>query len=184
MVVYAEPRSACPELRSTCPDLIGRGRAHRAHPCPPKFLPYYLFADPRPLNLYATIFYKNIRGRGSARRSDLRTFPRADVPCVPKSFPRHRSEISPVSPIIATLSKTHSRKSFACHTSETPRGSSVPQTDLLRNVPVVALPSLIALFAQRVFDNSFPHRRFRTLSKNCRGVPQLFPLWNQTHSVQ
>ncbi len=64
MVVHAEPRSACPELRSTCPDLIGRDRAHRAHPCPPKSLPYNLFADPHPLTVFASIFYKNIGWHG------------------------------------------------------------------------------------------------------------------------
>ena len=32
------------------------------------------------------------------------------------------------------------------------------------------LCTLLSLFASRVFHNSFPIRRFRTLSRNCRGV--------------
>ena len=41
-----------------------------------------------------------------------------------------------------------------------------------------ALGSLFALFDQRVFHNSFPIKRFRTLSQNCRGVyPPSSPFW-------
>ena len=41
---------------------------HPQRPCvrfklSPKSLPHNTFADPHPLNLYATIFYKNCRGR-------------------------------------------------------------------------------------------------------------------------
>jgi hypothetical protein len=52
-----------------------------------------------------------------------------------------------------------------------------------------ALCSLFSLFAPRAFHNSFAHRRFRTLSKNCRGVPLISPIWNSilsgppTHSA-
>src|SRR6266851_5086026 len=38
--------------------------------------------------------------------------------------------------------------------------------------------SLFSLFAQRVFHNSFAFTGIRTLSENCRGVPQQFPFWN------
>jgi hypothetical protein len=38
------------------------------------------------------------------------------------SFPCYTHENLPVSPIIATLPKTPSHKSFACYTSKTPRG--------------------------------------------------------------
>src|SRR5205823_4047099 len=37
-------------------------------------------------------------------------------------FPCHTSKKSPVTPIIATLPKTPSRKSFVCHKCETPPG--------------------------------------------------------------
>ncbi len=88
-----------------------------------------VFADPHPLTPVASIFYKNIGGRG--RRSDVQTFRRADVPYPPKSFscttykkpgvggspdhyPLSRSLIFrtlfqvpyPVSPFLATLAKT------------------------------------------------------------------------------
>jgi hypothetical protein len=46
----------------------------------------------------------------------------------PKPFRCHTSEISPASPVIATDPKTPSRKSFPCHTCETPRG-------VVRNIP-------------------------------------------------
>src|SRR6184192_2630898 len=39
-----------------------------------------------------------------------------------KSFSCHRSENSPVSPLLATLPKIAVCKSFVCHTSDTPRG--------------------------------------------------------------
>src|SRR5437763_1643871 len=42
-----------------------------------------------------------------------------------KSFICHRSENSPVSPLLATLPKSLFCKSFVCHTSDTPHGSSV-----------------------------------------------------------
>jgi hypothetical protein len=41
-----------------------------------------------------------------------------------------------------------------------------------------SLFSLFSLFAQRVFHNSFAITKIRALSKNSRGVPLLFPLWN------
>src|SRR5438045_4567907 len=41
-----------------------------------------------------------------------------------KSFSCHRSENSPVSPLLATLPKIAVCKSFVCHTSDTPRGPS------------------------------------------------------------
>ena len=52
----------------------------------------------------------------------------------PKFFPCHTSENSPVSPGIATDPKTPSRKSYACHTSETPRGRFL-------NMPTFNLPT-------------------------------------------
>jgi len=52
-----------------------------------------------------------------------------------KSFPCHTSENSPVSPVIATLPKTHVSNPFACHTSEPP-GSVVPR---YRNAPAFHL---------------------------------------------
>jgi len=71
-----------------------------------------LFGDPRPLNLYATIFYKNSGGRGCSPS--------------PKSFHCHRSENSAVSPAIATDPKTPRNNPCRCHTSETPRGVVTP----------------------------------------------------------
>ena len=44
------------------------------------------------------------------------------------------------------------------------------------------LHSLFSLFAQRVFHNSFTFTGIHTLSKNSRGVPQLFPFWNSPFS--
>src|SRR6266566_3885359 len=88
-----------------------------------------LFGDPRPLNLYATIFYKNIRGRGCSLS--------------PKSFPCHTSENSPVTPAIATDPKMLLSKSCICHTSETPRGGySRPSTDPLPRGGGATLPHL------------------------------------------
>ncbi len=44
-------------------------------------------------------------------------------------------------------------------------------------LPLPILGSIFSLFAPRAFHNSFPINRFRTLSKNCRGVPQQFSFW-------
>jgi len=46
-----------------------------------------------------------------------------------KFFPCHTSRISPVTPLFATDPKTASRKSFACHTCETPPGGGGPMTN-------------------------------------------------------
>ena len=75
----------------------------------PKPFPLNLFADPHTLNPYAAILYKNMAGEGPSQHTVSLKF-----------FPCHRFENSPVSPAVATLPKTPYRKSFACHTSETP----------------------------------------------------------------
>src|SRR6266851_4088725 len=49
---------------------------------------------------------------------------------LPKSFPCHRSENSPVSPIIATDPKTHLSKSCICHTSDIPPGVTLASPTL------------------------------------------------------
>ncbi len=49
---------------------------------------------------------------------------------LPKSFPCHTSENSPVSPIIATDPKTHLSKSCICHTSEIPPGVALASPTL------------------------------------------------------
>ncbi len=70
-----------------------------------KSLPFNSFADRHPLNPVASIFYKNIGGRGYSWRSSS-----------PKSFPCHTSENSPVTPTIATDPKTHFLSpAFATH---------------------------------------------------------------------
>src|SRR5260370_12388594 len=49
------------------------------------------------------------------------------------------------------------------------------------NCQVSPTPStLFALLSQRAFDNLSAIKRMRTLSENCRGVPQQFPFWNST----
>ena len=80
-------------------------------PLPPssKSFPLNPFADPRTVNPYAAILYKKVAGEGPSQRAASLKF-----------FPCHRSENSPVSPAVATDPKTPYRKSFSCHTSETP----------------------------------------------------------------
>src|SRR6266704_2869428 len=48
---------------------------------------------------------------------------------LPKSFPCHTSENSPVSPAIATDPKTHLSKSCICHTSDIPPGGDIGLSD-------------------------------------------------------
>src|SRR6266851_6577030 len=91
---------------------------------------------------------------------------------LPKSFPCHRSENSPVSPIIATDPKTHLSKSCICHTSDIPPGVTLAS-------PTLGLPhpqafqrflqlspffsNSCALFCTHQKLNSFVFKRFRTL---------------------
>src|SRR6267378_7089106 len=72
-----------------------------------KSLPYNSFADHDPLTSIKSYLYKNIGGGGYSSFA--------------KSFLCHTPENSPLTPAIATDPKTPSRKSFPCHTSETPR---------------------------------------------------------------
>ncbi len=126
-----------------------------------------LFADPHPLNLYATIFYKNIRGRWYSRRSPS-----------PKSFPCHTSENSPVSPIIATLPKTSVSNPCVCHTSETPRGI-LPRRES-QNLPLFHWPELanppgrISPCFPFNFQSKIPTRSgLSTINLLCAALPRL-----------
>src|SRR5713226_8170229 len=69
----------------------------------PKSLSHNLFADPHPLNLYATIFYKNMPGRGYSRPFDVETFQHADLPPFLTSLPHYLLTSSSLSPLAATL---------------------------------------------------------------------------------
>src|SRR5712691_2552756 len=84
-----------------------------------------------------------------------------------------------LSPLAATL--TENREEEGVMVNQHP-----PELDVwtFRRSDVAAfqrtLHSLFSLFAQRVFHNSFAFTGIRTLSENCRGVPQQFPFWNST----
>jgi len=72
---------------------------------------------------------KNRSSSATLRSSDVLTFRRSDLPTspasrrtLPNSFPCHTSRISPTTLLFATDPQTHSRKPFACHTCDTPRG--------------------------------------------------------------
>src|SRR5260370_42369062 len=64
----------------------------------------------------------------------------------------HTSKKSPVTPIIATLPKTHSRKSFACHTCDPLPPFALPFSS--RPDPLLPLPPLLSPSPPR------PARRF------------------------
>ncbi len=84
-----------------------------------------------------------------------------------------------LSPLAATL--TENREEGSVMVNQHP-----PELDVwtFRRSDVAAFQrtfhSLFSLFAQRVFHNSFAFTGIRTLSENCRGVPQQFPFWNPT----
>src|SRR5260370_23101578 len=118
-MIYAACPEIRREPRLTCPDLIGKIQAHSApkiptlsesitqhphrplapflgltplsYPRSPKSFPLNSFADPHPLNLYATIFCKNGGGGGGAL--DVPAFQLSDV----------RTFSIPLSPLTATL---------------------------------------------------------------------------------
>src|SRR6266851_10495445 len=90
-----------------------------------------------------------------------------------------RQQLSSLNPLDATL--TENREERGVMVNQHP-----PELDVwtFRRSDVAAFQrtfhSLFSLFAQRVFHNSFAFTGIRTLSENCRGVPQQFPFWNST----
>ena len=87
------------------PNIFLSPRASRSSDVPRKSLRHNLLSDPHPLNLYPTILYKNMPGRGYSRYSDVETFQRADA----KSASRMslRGNLDP-------------HKSFSCNTYRSP----------------------------------------------------------------
>ncbi len=101
------------------PNIFLSPRASRSSDVSRKSLRHNLLSDPHPLNLYPTIFYKNMPGRGYSRCSGVETFQRADnldphksfscntyrspsKCCKQKTYGSARSQLSPVA---ATLTK-------------------------------------------------------------------------------
>jgi hypothetical protein len=88
-----------------------------------------------------------------------------------------------LSPLDATLTKNRGvgviRGEEVIMVDQHPPGLDV-WTFRRSHVPTLqrTLHSLFSFFAQRVFHNSFPFTGIHTLSKNSRGVPQLFPFWS------
>ena len=103
---------------------------------------------------------------------------------LPKSFPCHRSENSPVSPAVATLPKTPVSNPCVCHTSETPLGEvsyepTGSPSSSLRPIPLSPYPTFLlshffshscALFCTHEKLKSFVFNRFRTLCQKPPGV--------------
>jgi len=104
---------------------------------PPKSLPHNLFADPHLLNLYATIFYKNSRGR----RAYLGFQPSSVPVCLdPKSRECNTSEPRRK----CCKQKTYvSAKPFRCNTYKKPGGTSFrPDVSLNPRPAANALPQV------------------------------------------
>jgi hypothetical protein len=98
----------------------------------------------------------------------------------------HRRGVEPVtaSPIKSAFTNCQPRNLFKISSYVKWRMSPSPhkknRISYSRSASTVrALCSLFSLFATRVFHNSFVHKRFRTLSQKCRGVPLPFSIWNQ-----
>src|SRR5213082_1695499 len=119
-----------------------------------------------------------------------------------KSFICHRSENSPVSPLLATLPKTPLCKSFVCHTSDTPRGPqfvsrpcpsapqrlcaihlfffpSSPLATFARLVPILyllarhsPLPPALSYTRRIKFTQGFVHDHSRSLGSCFQARPQ------------
>jgi len=78
--------------------------------------PHNLLSDPHPLNPVASIFYKNIWGRGV-----MSNFPISSFKPLTPAFATDPQN-APITPFFATHPKSPSSKPFVCHTSDTPRG--------------------------------------------------------------
>ncbi len=110
--------------------------------------PHNLLSDPHPLNPVASIFYKNIRGRGV-----LSNFPISSFKPLTPAFATD-PQTAPITPFFATHPKSPSSKPFVCHTSETPRGWWVLWlTRNLTRIPVQRRPQ-----QRPTTDLSRPHR--------------------------
>src|SRR5260370_3012134 len=94
--------------------------------------------------------------------SDLRTFQRVSVSTC----------LWPASHLPYALPSSVSRNPFVCHSYENCRVTSFkPKVSLF---PRWALSLLFSLFVPKAFQNSFPSKGIRTLSKNCRVSPNNF----------
>ena len=100
--VYTEPRSVC------------------RHPVVADYLMRIVIL---PALLAPSFEGSAVEGSQRSEPRDLSSYLPAFKRFLNKSFPCHTSAISPVTPLFATHPKTPSRKSFACHRSETPPGS-------------------------------------------------------------
>src|SRR6266851_8810584 len=144
---------------------------------PPKSFPLNLFADPHPLTPVASIFYKNIAGRGAStlQSPSLVSYPRSanffichtSKKSLPKSNHCHTSKIAVCNPCI-------------CHTSEPPGGSPPNQT-LRSPLPPIPLSPFFShsstLFCTQQKLNSFVFNRFRTLCEKHPGWGYPLPVW-------
>jgi hypothetical protein len=97
---------------------------------------------------------------------------------------RHRDEKPLIaSPLDSALTNCDAHNPFRFRFYENCRVSPLFPIKNLKSYlrflfPSHALCSLFSLFAPRVFQNSFAHKWFHTLSKNSRGLSHLFPSWN------
>ena len=96
---------------------------------------------------------------------------------LPKSFPCHRSENSPVSPAVATLPKTRVSNPCVCHTSEIPRGRYLTSQPALHPLPTSHPPVPLSRFPAIPFFFTL----LRTLLHSPK--PQSFCFQSLPHSL-
>src|SRR6266567_3304343 len=119
VVSFLQPSNLQTFQRSTC---LGRRLPQHSNlqpvnistPLNPNSLPFNPFADPHPLNLYATIFYKNMAREGDAPA------PAGSLPTLALS--PLAATLMDLSASVANKRLTGQAKLFRCNTYKNPRG--------------------------------------------------------------
>jgi hypothetical protein len=152
------------------PNIFLSPRASRSSDVSRKSLRHNLLSDPHPLNLYPTIFYKNMPGRGYSRYSDVETFQRADnldphksfscntyrspsKCCKQKTYGSARSQLSPVA---ATLTKNTGEEWGGKSHQHFHRGRNVRRRLLLVRVQLPDFSLAHARRTRRQIENFYP----------------------------
>ncbi len=123
VVSFLQPSNLQTFQRSTClgrrlPQHSNLQPANISTPLNPNSLPFNPFADPHPLNLYATIFYKNMAGEGDAPA------PAGSLPTLALS--PLAATLMDLSASVANKRLTGQAKLFRCNTYKNPRGGLRP----------------------------------------------------------
>ncbi len=166
VVSFLQPSNLQTFQRSTC---LGRRLPQHSNlqpvnistPLNPKSLPLNPFADPHPLNLYATIFYKNMAGEGDAPA------PVGSLPTLALS--PLAATLMDLSASVANKKLTGQAKLFRCNTYKKPGGGDAMGVPLVvpqyRYVASTYLLCFLVLRKNRGCGGILPILELQSLSR-------------------